>query len=169
MAVANIHRPGALTPSLVLSLGLGVTLLVTLAVIDSTIRSQLSRSIPEKAPSFFFLDVPSTEAERFDAFLAKEAPGAKVERVPMMRGRVLAVKGVPASEIKAAENAAWVLEGDRGITYSATVPEGSRVVEGEWWPADYTGPGLVSFDQELAQGSALPSATPSPSTCSGAR
>ena len=96
MAVANIHRPGALTPSLVLSLGLGVTLLVTLAVIDGTIRSQLSRSIPQKAPSFFFLDVPSTEAERFDAFLAKEAPGAKVERVPMMRGRVLAVKGVPA-------------------------------------------------------------------------
>ncbi len=93
MAVANIHRPGALTPSLVLSLGLGVTLLVTLAVIDSTIRSQLSRSIPQKAPSFFFLDVPSTEAERFDAFLAKEAPGAKVERVPMMRGRVAGGKG----------------------------------------------------------------------------
>ncbi|MCP8939819.1 FtsX-like permease family protein [Alsobacter sp. SYSU M60028] len=155
MAVANIHRPGALTPSLVLSLGLGVTLLVTLALIDSTIRSQLERSIPARAPSFFFLDVPSGEAQRFDAFLAREAPDAKLERVPMMRGRVTALKGVPVAEVKAAENAAWVLEGDRGITFSATPPEGSTVVEGAWWPADYAGKPLVSFDAELAHGLGL--------------
>ncbi len=155
LALANIHRPGALAPSLVLSLGLGVTLLVTLAVIDQTIRAQLTRSLPEKAPSFFFLDVPAAEAPRFDAFLAKEAAGAKVERVPMMRGRVMALKGVPVAEVKAAENAAWVLEGDRGITYSAVPPEGSVIVEGAWWPQDYKGPPLVSFDRELAEGLGL--------------
>jgi putative ABC transport system permease protein len=152
LAIGNIHRPGALTPSLVLSLGLGVTLLVTLAVIDQTIRAQLTRSLPDTAPSFFFLDVPATESDRFDAFLAKEAQGARTERVPMMRGRVIALKGVPVAEVKAAENAAWVLEGDRGITYSATPPQGSKVSEGQWWPADYRGPPLVSFDKELARG-----------------
>lgn len=155
LALGNIHRPGALTPSLVLSLGLGVTLLVTLAVIDQTIRAQLTRSLPERAPSFFFLDVPAAEAPRFEAFLAREAPTAHVERVPMMRGRVVALKGVPAAEVKAAENAAWVLEGDRGVTYSATLPSGSVLVQGEWWPRDDAGPPLVSFDRELAEGLGL--------------
>ena len=155
MAVANIHRPGALTPTLVLSLGLGVTLLVTLSLIDSTVRSQLTRSLPEKAPSFFFLDVPSSAEKEFDAFLAAQAKGAKIERVPMMRGRVVALNGVPAAEIKAADNARWVLEGDRGITYSATPPDGSKLIEGNWWPADYKGEPLVSFDAELARGLGL--------------
>ncbi len=129
-----------------------MTLLVTLALIDGTIRNQLARSLPEKAPSFFFLDVPSREAERFDAFLATHAASAKIERVPMMRGRLAALNGVRASEVKAADNAKWVLDGDRGITFSPTMPEGSKLVEGEWWAPDHRGERLVSFDAELAKG-----------------
>ncbi len=151
LALANIHRPGALTPSLVLSLGLGVTLLVALAMIDANIRGQLTRALPAQAPSFFFLDIQNGEADRFEAFLAREAPQGTVDRVPMMRGRVVSLKGIRASDYKAPEEAAWVLEGDRGITYAATPPEGSTVVAGEWWPADYAGEPLVSFDRELAQ------------------
>ena len=155
LALANIHRPGALTPSLVLSLGLGVTLLVALGMIDATIRGQLSRSLPQRAPSFFFLDVSNADAARFDTVLRDAAPGATIERVPMMRGRMVSVKGVPAQDVKAAENAAWVLEGDRGITYASAPPSGSVVTAGQWWPADYQGPPLVSFDQELAHGLGL--------------
>ncbi|MFZ4530731.1 MAG: ABC transporter permease [Alsobacter sp.] len=155
LALANIHRPGALTPSLVLSLGLGVTLLVALGMIDATIRGQLSRSLPERAPSFFFLDVSNADATRFDTVLRDAAPGAAIERVPMMRGRMVSVKGVPAQDVKAAENAAWVLEGDRGITYASAPPTGSVITAGQWWPADYQGPPLVSFDQELARGLGL--------------
>ena len=155
LALANIHRPGALTPSLVLSLGLGVTLLVALGMIDATIRGQLSRSLPERAPSFFFLDVSNADAVRFDTVLREAAPGAAIERVPMMRGRMVSVKGVPAQDVKAAENAAWVLEGDRGVTYALAPPTGSVVTEGQWWAADYQGPPLVSFDQELARGLGL--------------
>jgi len=155
LALANIHRPGALTPSLVLSLGLGVTLLVALGMIDATIRGQLSRSLPERAPSFFFLDVSNADAARFDTVLRDAAPGATIERVPMMRGRMVSVKGIPAQDVKAAESAAWVLEGDRGITYASAPPTGSVVTAGQWWPADYQGPPLVSFDQELARGLGL--------------
>ncbi|WP_276199857.1 FtsX-like permease family protein [Chelatococcus sp. XZ-Ab1] len=151
LALGNIHRPGALTPSLVLSLGLGVTLLVALAMIDANIRGQLTRALPAQAPSFFFLDIQNGEADRFEAFLAREAPQGTVERVPMMRGRVVSLKGIRASDYKAPEEAAWVLEGDRGLTYAAKPPEGSTVVVGEWWPADYAGEPLVSFDRELAQ------------------
>src|SRR3712207_9471245 len=72
LALANIHRPGALTPSLVLSLGLGITLLVTLAVIDSNFTRQLTQSLPQRAPSFFFLDIPNQQADAFQGFLRSE-------------------------------------------------------------------------------------------------
>ncbi|HVL73760.1 MAG TPA: FtsX-like permease family protein, partial [Beijerinckiaceae bacterium] len=151
LALANLHRPGALTPSLVLSLGLGITLLSALAVIDSNLTRQLTRTLPERAPSFYFLDIPNAEAPRFEGFLKDLAPAAEVERVPMMRGRFVALRGVPVSQIRTSEEFAWVLDGDRGITYAATVPEGSRVVAGEWWAPDHRGRPLVSFDERIAQ------------------
>jgi hypothetical protein len=78
-----------------------------------------------------------------------------MERVPMMRGRLVQLAGVPVAQIKADEQVAWVLDGDRGITYAAKVPEGSSVVEGEWWPADYRGRPLVSLDERLREGLGL--------------
>ncbi|MDA4630580.1 hypothetical protein NZA98_05555, partial [Escherichia coli] len=65
LAIGNIHRPGALTPSVVLSLGLGLTLLVTLALIDGSLRQQLAGNLPERAPNFFFVDIQSTQVDRF--------------------------------------------------------------------------------------------------------
>ena len=151
LAVANIHKPGALTPSIVLSLGLGLTLLVTLGVIDGSIRGQLAGSLPAQAPSFFFVDIPGAESDAFDAFLQKEAPGATINRVPMMRGRIVSLKGIAAADFKAPEKASWVLDGDRGITYAERLPLGSSVTAGAWWPAEYAGEPLVSFGDELAR------------------
>ncbi|KQQ32202.1 glycosyl transferase family 1 [Methylobacterium sp. Leaf125] len=150
MALANLHRPGALTPAIVLSLGLGVTLLVTLSLIDANVRRTLTNSLPAKAPNLFFLDIPSSDADAFHSFLGGLSPGAKIERVPMMRGRITALNGVPAGEIKAPEDAAWVLDGDRGITYADDLPEGSSLVSGHWWTAEEARTPLVSFDAELA-------------------
>ncbi|WP_201834391.1 ABC transporter permease [Microvirga zambiensis] len=155
LALANIHRPGALTPSLVLSLGLGITLLVTLAVIDSNLTRQLTQSLPEKAPSFFFLDIPNQQADSFEGFLKNQATDAHIERVPMMRGRLVTLGGRPVAEVKAPEDVSWVLEGDRGITYSQKPPEGSNIVAGEWWPENYRGKPLVSFDRKIAEGLGL--------------
>ncbi|POR45967.1 ABC transporter permease [Bosea psychrotolerans] len=155
MALANSHRPGALTPSLVLSLGLGVALLSALAFINVSLTRQLTQALPETAPSFFFLDIPNAESARFDAFLAEQRPGAVIERVPMMRGRIVSVNGVRAEDVKATEQSAWVLDGDRGITYAAALPEGSKLAAGEWWPADYKGEPLVSFDAPIAAGIGL--------------
>jgi len=151
LALANIHRPGALTPSLVLSLGLGVTLLVTLALIDSNMRRQLTENLPQNAPSFFFVDIPSAEVEAFEGFMRDAAPDGTLERVPMMRGRIVSLGGVPAEEIEAREDVNWVLQGDRGITYAQAPPEGSRIVEGAWW-GDEPEENLVSFDAEIADG-----------------
>ncbi len=151
LAIANLHRPGALTPALVLSLGLGVTLVVTLGLIDAGLRRELTRSLPERAPAFFFLDVQANEADTFETFLRQTVPGGAVERVPMMRGRIVSLKGIRVQDYPAPEEVAWVLEGDRGITFAETPPEGSALVAGDWWPADYGGAPLVSFDAEIAR------------------
>ncbi|HVV94845.1 MAG TPA: FtsX-like permease family protein [Hyphomicrobiales bacterium] len=151
LALANIHRPGALTPSVVLSLGLGLTLLVALALIDRSIGWQLTAELPARAPSFFFVDIPQAEMPAFRAFVAKQAPGATLDEVPMLRGRITALKGVPAAQYKASGNARRLLRGDRGITFAAAVPQGSRVVAGTWWDAHYDGPPLVSFEDRLAR------------------
>jgi putative ABC transport system permease protein len=155
MAVANIHRPGALTPSIVLSLGLGIALLVTVIEIDGNLRRQFSNELPAKAPSFYFLDIPADQAKRFDDFVSAQAPAAKLDEVPMLRGRIISANGIRAEDLKPKEGAAWVLQSDRGITYSGEVPSGSRVVEGQWWRPDYNGPPLVSFEKRIADGLGL--------------
>src|SRR5262249_1550630 len=97
----------------------------------------------------------SADAERFDAFIRERAPRAELERVPMLRGRIVSVNGIPAEDLKPAPSAAWVLQSDRGITYADAVPAGSRLAAGEWWAADYGGPPLVSFEQKIAEGLGL--------------
>jgi putative ABC transport system permease protein len=155
MAVANIHRPGALTPSIVLSLGLGIALLVTVIEIDGNLRQQFVHELPAKAPSCFLLDIPSARAPQFTSFLRKEAPAAKLEDVPMLRGRIISANGVRADKLKPTDDAAWVLQSDRGVTYADKVPEGSRLVAGSWWKPGYDGPPLVSFEQHIADGLGL--------------
>src|SRR4029077_3362851 len=75
LARSNIFRPGALTPTVVISLGLGLALLVTVLEIDANLRRQFSAVLPERAPSFYFLDIQAADADRFDAFLRARAPG----------------------------------------------------------------------------------------------
>ena len=155
LALSNIYRPGALTPSLVLSLGLGVTLLVAISLIDANISRQLTKSLPERAPSFFFVDIPGRDLERFDGFLQNTAGDATIVHVPMLRGRITELKGVRVEKAKSSEDASWVLEGDRGITFSDSVPDGSMLVAGEWWPKEYKGVPLVSLEADIAKGLGL--------------
>ncbi|GAA0785579.1 ABC transporter permease [Roseibium denhamense] len=152
LAIANIHRPGSLTPSVVLSLGLGLSLLVALALIDGNLRRELTTSIAGEAPSFFFVDIQSHERDAFEALLRTEAPESELQSVPMLRGRIVSLNGILSSEyVPAKEGSGWILRGDRGITYDANLPENSDLAVGDWWPEDYSGKPLVSFDAEAAE------------------
>lgn len=152
LALANIDRPGAPTASVVLSLGLGLAVLVTVTLIEGNLNRQVVERLPDQAPAFFFVDIPSTQTAAFDA-LALSIPGASdLRRVPSLRGRITAIKGVPVEKAFVDPEVSWAVDSDRGLTYAATPPEGSKVVQGEWWPADYKGPVLVSLDARFRQG-----------------
>jgi putative ABC transport system permease protein len=155
LALANLHRPGTQTVRLVVALGLGLTLFTTLAVIETNLSGQIRTTIPAKAPSFFMLDIPSEEAGRFRTTAGAAAPGGDLVTIPSLRGSVVAIGERRVADMEEIPEGAWFLRGDRGLTYSATVPEGSRVVEGTWWPADYAGPPLISLDVEAARAAGI--------------
>jgi putative ABC transport system permease protein len=152
LAVRNLGAPGGLTRAIVLSLGAGLSLLVSVALVDHSIVADLTGRLPERTPSYFVLDLKRSDSEAFQALVHERFPAAKVQQAPMLRGRMVKLGEAPVEKVKAPPEAAWVLTGDRGLTYSATLPEGTHVVEGAWWPADYQGEPLVSFDTEIAKG-----------------
>ena len=151
LALANLHRPGAPTPIVMLSLGLGLTVLVATALIEGNLRDQLMRRIPGDAPAFFFVDIQSTQMPAFEKALAAVPGAGALDKVPSLRGRIVKIGGKPVAEVDVPPESRWAVEGDRGVTYSAAPPEGSRIVAGEWWPPDYRGPQLISFDEALAK------------------
>lgn len=99
--------------------------------------------------------MPSGEAERFRGFLKELAPQSSVDDVPMLRGRIVSARGVRAEDLKATAETEWVLQSDRGLTYTGEIPKGSKVVEGEWWGESYSGPPLVSIEKRIADGLGL--------------
>jgi putative ABC transport system permease protein len=150
-ALAAIGRPRAPTASIVLSLGLGLTVLVAVMQIQGSLIHEMESSLPAKAPSFYFLDIQPGQVADFDRALGAFPTAEGLERVPMLRGRIMKMRGVPVDQIPTPPDHAWVLRGDRGITWSAEPPKGARLVEGQWWDPDYQGPPLISLDAETAR------------------
>ncbi|HHI82277.1 MAG TPA: FtsX-like permease family protein, partial [Rhizobiales bacterium] len=155
LAISSLHRPGAPTTSIILSLGLGLALFVTLALVAGNVSSELKSALPREAPSFFFLDVQNTRLDEFRRFLDTQPGVVKTATAPMLRGKVQKLNGNPVDMKNIAAHVRWAFRGDRGLTYSATIPEGSSLTKGKWWPQDYTGPPLVSFVDEIANGAGL--------------
>ncbi len=151
-ALADIARRQSPTASVVLSIGLGLTVLVAIALIQRNMLRDLEETMPSQAPSFYFIDIQPQQLAAFDAF-ATSFPGASdLQRMPMLRGRVSAFNGQPAEKIKPPADLAWVLKGDRGLTWAATAPRHAKITAGQWWAADYQGPPLISLDAAVAKG-----------------
>ena len=152
LGVANLFRPAAATPLLTVALGLGLATLATVALIEANISAQLRGTLPPNAPSFFFIDIQNTQLDRFAAIVHAQPGVTGLREVPSMRARIVSLKGVPVDQAHVSDDSKWALRGDRGLTYAAKLPDGSRVVAGTWWPANYSGPPLVSLDDGLARG-----------------
>lgn len=151
LGTAALHRPGAATLRLSVALGLGLSLLVALSGIASSLATELRDTVPQRAPALFMLDIPAAEEPRFRALAERGLPGAELRTVPSLRGPVTALNGQPVSALTAVPEGAWILRGDRGLTFARDLPPGNRIVAGRWWPADYRGPPVISLDVEAAR------------------
>ena len=155
LALANLYRPGAATAGIVASLGLGLAVLVAVSLVHGDLATELSDSLPQRAPSFFFIDIEQGQIDAFDRLLASLTGVSDVRQVPSLRGRITALNGVPVEKAYVGPDARWATSSERGLTYASSLPPGSRLVAGSWWPADYHGPPLVSFAADLARGMKL--------------
>lgn len=155
LALSNLHRPGAQTGALVTALGFGLSAFVLLAVVQTSLEANIASRVPARAPDYFMLDLPRERAAEMERIVLKAAPQAKVRQVPALRGAILAYGPENAmtrvADLKEIPENAWPLRGERGLTYSPTLPEGNSLTAGQWWPKDYTGEPLVSVDEELAK------------------
>jgi putative ABC transport system permease protein len=153
-ALANIHRPGAPTSALVTALGFGLAAFVLLAAIQSAIDGNIQTRVPREAPDYVVIDLPPEGEARFYELVQTPFPDAQLRTVPTMRGAILAYGPEGAmqrvADLEEIPEGAWALRGERGITYSDTAPEGSRVVDGEWWSPFHNGEPLVSIDKQFA-------------------
>lgn len=146
-ALGAIGGPGATTIPVVLSLGLGLSVLAAIGQIDSNLRGAISRDLPGRAPSFFFVDLQKDQMPGFLERLTSDPAVSKIDRAPMLRGILSKINGRPAREVAGGH---WVVEGDRGISYAGPLPERTTITEGEWWGEDYDGPPQISFAAEEA-------------------
>lgn len=146
-ALAAIGAGRDETTPVVLALGLGLSVLAAVGQIDGNLRQAIAGELPERAPSFFFVDI---QKDQIDSFLARldDPQVSRVEHAPMLRGIITEINGKPASE---AAGDHWVIHGDRGITYAGAKPDSTKVVQGSWWPDNYTGPPQISFAAEEAE------------------
>ena len=153
-ALANLHRPGSATGTLVTALGFGLATFVLLAVVQTAIDGTISKRVPAKAPDYFVLDVPKDRAGDFTALVERTDPAAETRLVPMLRGAVIAYgpedRMIRTADLKEVPEGGWALRGERGLTYADALPEGNTVVAGRWWPRG-TDAAEVSVDEEFAQ------------------
>ncbi len=147
-ALGAVGGPGGETASVILSLGLGLSVLATVGQTDANMQTAISEELPTVAPAYFFLDILNDQRDEFVEIVLANEDVAKIETAPMLQGMITKVNGQPAKEVFGDH---WAIEGDRGITYSAIPPNGVELTEGEWWTEDYTGPPLMSFTAHDAE------------------
>lgn len=150
LAYTNLVRPGGSTGRIMIALGTGLSLLVTVALTDANIQREVSEQVPAEAPAFFVVDIQPDQIDRFEE-IAAETPGVgEVLKTANLRGRVVKINGMSPDDLDLG-GGAWAARGDIGVTYAAELPANSEIAGGVWWPADYAGPPLMSMEAELAR------------------
>jgi len=150
LALSAITRPGSPVRAIVIAFGLGLSVLVTVALSQANIGRQIDTRVADDAPAWFFIDIQPDQIDRFMEIASGTEGISQVAKTPMLRGRVTELGGIAAADYDMRNGSAWVLRGDRALTWSATRPESGELIAGEWWPQDYDGTPLASMTAEEA-------------------
>ncbi len=150
IALSNIYRPGNSTTSIVMSLGLGLILFTSIALIENNLLREIETRVNGEAPSFFFIDIQKNQHKAFTNYLGAREGVVSYRTVPNLRGRVTHIKSVESSKAEVKPDGKWILRGDKGITFSHILPADNILTAGEWWPEDYAGPTQVSISKNMA-------------------
>ena len=134
VSIKNITQTKGITPITIMSLGLGVTLLLTLALVGTNFKREIAKSIPEIAPDYFFIGIQNSDRDLFESAIIEMDSNTKLEIVPLVATGIVKINGIdPRTYIKQDNNSYWVIGSDRRSSWAVEVPEDNPIIEGEWW------------------------------------
>ncbi|MDB9719019.1 ABC transporter permease [Candidatus Pelagibacter sp.] len=152
VSIKNITQTKGITPITIMSLGLGVTLLLTLALVGTNFKREIAKSIPEIAPDYFFIGIQNSDRDLFENAIIEMDSNAKLEIVPLVATGIVKINGIdPRTYIKQDNNSYWVIGSDRRSSWAAEVPEDNPITEGEWWNLSKPNKLQISLDSEVAK------------------
>ena len=135
-----------------MSLGLGVTLLLTLALVGTNFQREIAKSIPDIAPDYFFVGIQKGEREKFEQGILNMDPNANIEIVPMVSSGIIKINGVnPNTYIKPDNDSYWVIGSERRSSWVKNVPRDNPIVKGKWWDLSKPNKLQISLDAKVAK------------------
>ena len=151
VSIKNITQTKSITPITIMSLGLGVTLLLTLALVGTNFKREIAKSIPDIAPDYFFVGIQKGEKEKFERGIYNMDPDANIEIVPMVSSGIVKINGVnPNTYIKPDNDSYWVIGSERRSSWIENVPKDNPILEGEWWDLSKPNELQISLDAKVA-------------------
>ena len=152
VSIKNITQTKSITPITIMSLGLGVTLLLTLALVGTNFKREIARSIPDIAPDYFFVGIQKGEKKKFEQGVYKMNPDANIEIVPMVSSGIVKINGVnPNSYIKPDNDSYWVIGSERRSSWVENIPKDNPILKGEWWDLSKPNQLQISLDAKVAE------------------
>ena len=152
VSIKNITQTKGITPITIMSLGLGVTLLLTLALVGTNFKREIAKSIPEIAPDYFFIGIQNSDRDLFESAIIEMDSNTKLEIVPLVATGIVKINGIdPRTYIKQDNNSYWVIGSDRRSSWAVEVPEDNPIIEGEWWDLSKPNKLQISLDSEVAK------------------
>jgi len=152
VSIKNITQTKSITPITIMSLGLGVTLLLTLALVGTNFQREIAKSIPDIAPDYFFVGIQKGEREKFEQGILKMDPDADIEVVPMVSSGIAKINGInPNTYIKPDNDSYWVIGSERRSSWVEDVPEDNPLVAGKWWDLNKPNQLQISLDAKVAR------------------
>ncbi len=152
LSIKNITQTKSITPITIMSLGLGVTLLLTLALVGTNFQREIAKSIPDIAPDYFFVGIQNGEKEKFEKSILLMDPDANIEIVPMVSSGIIKINGInPNTYIDSDNDSYWVIESERRSSWTENVPEDNIIVKGKWWDLSKSNQLQISLDAKVAK------------------
>ena len=151
IAKRNIAAKKSLAPIITISLGIGFTLLLMLSFVASNLKREIAESIPDIAPDIFFVSVNKDDKERLALFITTLDQNAIVEFQPVISASFVSLNSVPIDTIiQPNNNSAWVIEGDRRISWYDNPQTANPITKGEWWTKNDSEELFISIDSKIA-------------------
>ena len=152
IARKSLIRPDTFAKSIVISFSIGLALLITLNIIEESLEHKIANTINKQAPNYFLIDIQPNQINQVKALTAEFIGEDSLNAQPMLRGRVTAINNLKVENLKINKDVNWVLKRDRAFSWSNKTPKNVKIISGEWWPNDYTGPLLLSIGDKVAKG-----------------